>query len=360
MPWRVIEQGDEYCVFKLDADGNPEGEPLGCHATEAEAEAQLRALYASEEKEQKIPGEPVDESERKAPAIQIKTKPADEPAPREGITRWGLVEYKSGPHLPQDVEDRTVTGFASVFGVIDDGGDRLLPGAFAKTLREQGRRVRHLWQHDLSGPPIAVIRDIREVDDRALPGDLKHMYPEASGALQVTREYLRTPRAEEVLEGIKSGAIAEMSFGFQVPRGRFDIERLDGRQVRNLREVRLMETSDVLFGMNAATRAMKGLSADVLRNMLRSQDVLRLLRAGQRVTADDLDAYERVLIELETMLAAPVAGEAEPMDAEDTLPEDVLAAPSLAEIDPARFAQPLGKALLLQLAIAEREVWTWT
>jgi hypothetical protein len=50
MPWKIYERGERgYCVFKLDGDGKPTGETLGCHESEKEAAAQMRALYASEE-----------------------------------------------------------------------------------------------------------------------------------------------------------------------------------------------------------------------------------------------------------------------------------------------------------------------
>src|SRR3990167_5668809 len=48
MPWKVVRENDEFCVYKHDADGNPVGDTLGCHATSAEAMAQMRALHAKE------------------------------------------------------------------------------------------------------------------------------------------------------------------------------------------------------------------------------------------------------------------------------------------------------------------------
>lgn len=52
MPWAVFENesedGDRYCVYKVDDDGNATGEALACHATEDAAEAQVAALYANE------------------------------------------------------------------------------------------------------------------------------------------------------------------------------------------------------------------------------------------------------------------------------------------------------------------------
>lgn len=43
MPWHVEKRDDEWCVIK-DSDGKS----AGCHPTEEKAKAQLRALYASE------------------------------------------------------------------------------------------------------------------------------------------------------------------------------------------------------------------------------------------------------------------------------------------------------------------------
>jgi hypothetical protein len=43
MPWSISKRGDEYCVIKTQDDSVE-----GCHATREEAEAQQRALYASE------------------------------------------------------------------------------------------------------------------------------------------------------------------------------------------------------------------------------------------------------------------------------------------------------------------------
>ena len=43
----------------------------------------------------------------------------------------------------------------------------------------------------------------------------------------VTRTYLDTPRANEVLAGLKAGAIAEMSYAYDVTK--WDYEEIDGR-----------------------------------------------------------------------------------------------------------------------------------
>src|SRR3990167_1434653 len=48
MPWKVVRENDEFCVYRHGADGNLFGDAVGCHATEAEAMAQMRALHAKE------------------------------------------------------------------------------------------------------------------------------------------------------------------------------------------------------------------------------------------------------------------------------------------------------------------------
>jgi HK97 family phage prohead protease len=176
--------------------------------------------------------------------------------PRKSFDGEADTEYKVAPLMTQQVADRSVTGIAAVMGNVDDGGDRLWAGAFNKTIQEQKSRIRHLWNHDMDQPPTAVIRDLREIGRAELPADLLSKFPDAKGGLQVARDYLPTPRADEILAGIRAGAINEMSFAFLPVRR--DFEQSEGKSIRNLREVRLLETSDVPWGMNPASRAIKG------------------------------------------------------------------------------------------------------
>lgn len=167
------------------------------------------------------------------------------------------IEYKSFPMVIEkdSIDGRAVTGITSVFGNLDDGNDIIHRGAFKKTIKENKNRVKHLWQHDSFMPPIAAIKQMREVGRAELPEQIQDAYPDAKGGLQVTREYLTTPRGEEVLEGIRAGAITEMSIGFSTVKVDFDED--EGKSIRNIREVRLFDTSDVNWGMNSATVAAK-------------------------------------------------------------------------------------------------------
>ena len=176
------------------------------------------------------------------------------------------MEYKHVQTLAEiDASDpRTIKGFGAIIGNLDSGNDRIWPGAFRKTIKEQGGRIRHLWQHDFTQPPVAKVTDIREVKLAELPSELVKAFPEATGGLLVTRQYLDTPRGNEVLANIQSGAVDEMSIGYDPVK--FDFEEKEGNGdgamlgagiIRNLREIRLWDTSDVNWGMNPAATNIK-------------------------------------------------------------------------------------------------------
>jgi HK97 family phage prohead protease len=174
------------------------------------------------------------------------------------------MEHKTMSAPVKVIDDRTVVGYPSIFGNIDSGADRVWKGAFKKTLKENASRVQHLWQHDFGSPPTAKIVSLREVGTDELPVEIIQKFPEVTGGLELTREYLRSSRADEILEGIKAGVITEMSFGYDPIK--WDYEELDGKEaglryniVRNLRELRLWDTSDVNWGMNSATVAAKAM-----------------------------------------------------------------------------------------------------
>ncbi len=166
------------------------------------------------------------------------------------------IQYKAAPAFTMGIEGRTVTGVFAVHGNVDDGGDRSHPGVFGDFSVDGRRRVVHLWQHDASQPPPATIDRIFEVSAADLPPAVRAYAPDATGGVAVQRTYLETPRAEEVLAGLKAGAITEMSYAY-VPT-RWDYEESDASPwgiVRNIYQSELYDTSDVNWGMNPATSA---------------------------------------------------------------------------------------------------------
>lgn len=154
-------------------------------------------------------------------------------------------------------DSRTVTGYCSVFGNIDAGGDIVLPGAFKQSVADfnNGRsRARFLWNHQGSYPPVGSIIELKEVSQAEMPPAYRNQIG-VNGALQVTRKYFTDPFSDRIYQGITSKAISEMSFGYNIPDGGFTYETVRGQKVRVLNAVDLMDCSDVNYAMNPLTMA---------------------------------------------------------------------------------------------------------
>lgn len=167
------------------------------------------------------------------------------------------MEYKQLPAFTKSIADRTVVGLFAIHGNVDDGGDRSHMGAFADTTIKGRDRAVFLWMHNTYDPPTATIDGIREIGPTELPDAVRSYAPDASGAAEVTRTYLDTPRGNEILAGLKAGAISEMSYAYDIAEYTVTTDEASGNQVRELYKLRLWDISDVCHGMNGATIGSK-------------------------------------------------------------------------------------------------------
>ena len=194
------------------------------------------------------------------------------------------IEYKSLPYFVKsmDEESRTVTGIFAVHGNRDDGGDISVNGAFEKHLNSGRKRVRFLWNHDGWQPPIASIKSIREVSRDELPDKVLEWAPDATGGVEVTRQYYKDiPLSEWVFKGIQAEDITEMSYAYEIHKYEVKVEKEeeDGKETRTriLQEVELYDISDVNWGMNPATAGVKGLPVSGMTFMQHSEMVVSTL-----------------------------------------------------------------------------------
>lgn len=131
-----------------------------------------------------------------------------------------------------EVEDGAgISGYASLFGQPDNGGDIVERGAYSASLeklRSTGRNVKFLWQHDPL-KPIGVWDEIRE---------------DENGLFVKGRLLTETQSGHEAAVLVSSGAIDGLSIGYRTKRS----ER-DGQGRRVLKEVELWEVSLVTFPM---------------------------------------------------------------------------------------------------------------
>lgn len=170
------------------------------------------------------------------------------------------MQYKTLPYFVKelDVKTRTVVGIFAVHGNIDNGEDMSVNGSFQKWLSNGRRRVRFLWNHNSMNPPIASIKQIREVGRDELSAKILEWAPDATGGVEVTRKYYENiPLSDWVFKGIQEGDITEMSYAFDIHE--YTMKEINGEDIRILNEVELYDISDVNWGMNPATAGVKGL-----------------------------------------------------------------------------------------------------
>jgi HK97 family phage prohead protease len=160
-----------------------------------------------------------------------------------------------------DAKTRTVIGIFAVHGNVDSGGDLSENGSFAKRLGDGSRkRVRFLWNHNSYNPPIASIKDIREVGRSDLPSKVLEWAPDATGGVQVTRKYYEdVDLSKWVFNCIQENDVTEMSYAYD-PIEFTIVNDPDRPKLRRiLKDIELYDISDVNWGMNPATAGVKGL-----------------------------------------------------------------------------------------------------
>lgn len=134
-------------------------------------------------------------------------------------------------------EGTLISGYASLFGVVDGAGDKVLPGAFHKSLMTRGTsRIAMLWQHDQTRP---IGRWERIVEDRV-------------GLRVIGRLIGGTTLGREAACLMKAGALSGLSIGFQARKA---TRPPDQHGVRCLSEIDLWEISLVTFPQVEGARA---------------------------------------------------------------------------------------------------------
>lgn len=134
-------------------------------------------------------------------------------------------------------EEGKFSGYLSVFGNMDAGGDIVDAGAFKKTLREK-KRFPLNWGHRPSNPDLVVGSFAAEEDAKGLKAEGEFFIDLEGGK----KAYLTAKKL--FAKGIKIG----LSMGYKTMKHMN--ETIDGMFVRRLKEVKLREGALTLFPMN--------------------------------------------------------------------------------------------------------------
>ncbi|WP_267422834.1 HK97 family phage prohead protease [Methylobacterium sp. GC_Met_2] len=175
-----------------------------------------------------------------------------------------MSENKAGAVLP--IEAKAVgdagefEGYASTYGV-DQGRDRVVPGAFAESLRIRG---------------AARVKMLRDHDPRQLIGVWTAAAEDGRGLHVKGRVILETQAGREAHALMKAGALDSLSIGYRTVRHRMD--RKSGERL--LEAVDLREISLTGFPMNEAATV-----SHVKHTLNDPAQARRLVQALDRATA---------------------------------------------------------------------------
>ena len=152
-----------------------------------------------------------------------------------------------------DDNEMKFEGYASMFGNMDSYRDIVSKGCFARTLNNNKRRIKILWQHN-SFEPIGKPTKLEE--------DEKGLYIEG--------KLCGTEKGKEVYTLLKEKVIDEMSIGYNTLKYEYDKEN----NIRYLKEVKLFEISLVTWGANEKAR-VNGVKFEDLLNEIKSGNLLK-------------------------------------------------------------------------------------
>lgn|SRR5574343_91747 len=218
-----------------------------------------------------------------------------------------FLEFKSIPAEGniKDIDSKKgiVTGYFSIFGNKDAEGDIVLPGAFKKSLSENYRRIKHLWQHD-PFKPLSGVKNER----LTLREDSIGLYFES--------KISDTSWGRDAIKLYQDGVIDEQSIGYNT------VKEQKSNSGNELVELKLWEGSAVTWAMNelAQTSGMKGLFSHETA-VQKMGKVIKSLRNGTYENEEIFDQLEYYLKQMQQYVFELSNKEVQSIETGTTQPE---------------------------------------
>lgn len=189
--------------------------------------------------------------------------------------------YKAAPLqelLDADADKGIVKGYGSYFDNKDSDNDIIRKGAYSKTIKENGERVKYLYQHNMMQPI----------------GKMSELYEDEKGLVFVA-EIPKTTLGKDVIELMKAGVITENSVGI------LPVLKENKGEYREIREVKLYEISAVTLAANDQAKILDVKSEQNLKALYERYDnIAKLIRKGE--ISDELGyALEAEILKLKSL-----------------------------------------------------------
>lgn len=199
-----------------------------------------------------------------------------------------ILEYKSISANEMSIKDidetkGRIVGYFSVFDNKDSDNDVITKGAYKKTLSENYRRVKHLYQHD----PFKPLSGTKQ-------GQL--IVTEDSKGLHFDSTVSQTSWGRDTIRLYVDGVVDEQSVGFQT------VKSVEKSGYREITEIKLWEGSTVTWAANelAQTTAVKSIEdVDVLTKKM--DTVMKSIRNGKYENEDIFDSLEYYFKQLQQL-----------------------------------------------------------
>lgn len=175
----------------------------------------------------------------------------------------------------EENDGNTLIGYASTFGNVDLGGDVVVKGAFDKSITR------------IKAEGIPLLAD-HIASTASLLGTINDAAADSKGLI-IKARISSAPSAQDTAVKLREGHLSKLSIGYESMDD--SLEERDNRTVRLLKEIKLWETSVVVFPMNPEA-AVSGMKAMVLEY---------LSEAERKTLADKLAEAESSVAEHSTV-----------------------------------------------------------
>ena len=215
----------------------------------------------------------------------------------------------SGAPVDMADDSRTITVYYSAFGNMDSDGDIIMPGAFTKSIKENGpsakNRIWHLFNHS-TDKPVSKPKELVE---------------DAFG-LKAVVKMPNTTLGRDTYELYRDGHITEHSIGFQT------IKSQAKSGYNEINEIKLFEGSSVLWGANANTPTV-GVKSQIKSTLVDEMGkTIKSLRNGHftdetfellELKLKQLQQYLSEIEDVDSITPEPTAEEALPTEEADPM-----------------------------------------
>jgi len=214
-----------------------------------------------------------------------------------------FITKRAGIVKDVDVERRMIEGYYSVFDYKDSDGDIITPGAYTKTIKENGpsgkNRIMHLYQHDpltVLGKPSMLVEDEKGLFFRTAISD--------------------TQLGTDVLKLYRDGVLTEHSVGINFVQRDYSNED----EAYIVREVKMWEGSTVTWGANEMAKG--GMAKGSMEDQLEQYKKLNKAFYSGDYTDETfgliemhIKTFEQAITKsLQTMEAEPITSEIDEAD----------------------------------------------